>query len=232
MWHRVRRYVAIAIFLVAPLKILQVCVAVFVALPTAAGADEPTKASPAAAAAFEKYVADGRPESLSVFAKNGWQKDLAVLMRDRWKGRAEEGISLSLEPLADHTYRVGEAFDCVARLRYSGDEPRLVDVGGNCGMTDALTLSIHDTADGRAFSCRGAVGGPHCFCKPKQARVSRGETAEVTTGFTTRASVGWSPDRPGEYVVVGWYALSRHKPDSKFVVSPPLAIKVAPSATN
>lgn len=214
----------------APRTILQVCVAVFIALATAAGADEPTKASPAATAAFEKYVADGRPETLMEFSKNGWQRDYALLMRDRWKGRAEEGISLSLEPLADHTYRVGEVFDCVARLRSSGDEPRLVDVGGSCGMTDALALSIHDTTDGRAFSCLGAAGGPHCFCKPKQARVNKGETVEIATGFTTRAALGWSPDRPGEYVVVGWYALSRHKPDSKFVVSPPLVIKVAPSA--
>ncbi len=102
----------------------------------------------------------------------------------------------------------------------------LLETGGACGMTDVLTPYIISPRDGELFSCRGTVGGGHCFCRPKQSLLQPQETIEIATGFDSDVAVNWVPQEPADYVVVGMYRLRAQQRVDKIVYSPPLVIHV------
>ena len=183
----------------------------------------------AARAAFEEHIKRrtvfaGRTQQ--DFDANGWKRDYARLVRDLWTGLCVEGVCLEIKPVPDHVYRVDEPFDCVAFLSNGAAKPRLLDTGGSCGMTDVLTLIVLSASDGRSFSCQGRVGGGHCFCEPKQTLLGPKQTVEIETGFASDVAVGWTPDKPGDYAVVGVYWLRTSKTTGKIVYSPALTVKV------
>jgi hypothetical protein len=184
---------------------------------------------PEARSAYEKHCEDSTLFDVSTFQefdRNGWKRDFALLLRDRGKASCLEGICLILEPLPNHAYEVGKPFDCIARLSNSRVKPRLLDIGGTCGMTDALTLMVFSTIDGQIFSCRGRVGGSHCFCKAKRDFVSQREPHQIETGFASDAAVAWVPAASGDYVVVGAYALKTLKGSTETIYSQRLVVKV------
>lgn len=166
------------------------------------------------------------PKTIEELDRSGLRTEYARLVRDCWKGRDEEGVSLELKATPGHTYRVGEAFHCRAFLTNHGSQARLLQTGGSCGMTDALSPYLISLKDGQLFNCRGADGGPHCFCRPTQSLVQPQETVEIVTGFDSKAAVPCIPEEPGDYVVVGRYYLEAPPGVAKIVYSPPLVVHV------
>lgn len=171
------------------------------------------------AALFERHAAGGTLfayETAQQFLQNGWGKEYAVLLRQRWKGESQAAVGLALKPLKDHTYRVGQPFDCLATIKNSGDKPLTLDVGGSCGMTHALGLGW----------CRGQAGGPHCKCQARFEHVEPGRSTALETGFATMAAINWTPEKPGEYIVIGTYTLPPEDGKQRVVYSAPLVIDV------
>lgn len=205
-------------------------IVVAVAMAGRAGdAADTVQPSPAAGAAFEKHLKAGTlfdVAALKEFNQNGWKRDYAALLRDRWKGRPADGVSLSISGLPNHVYHTGETFDCTASVTNEGQQPRTLDTGGSCGMTDALTLMVMSLGDGQFFTVRGKVGGPHCHCTPQRKVAEPGKTLPLTTGFASENAVGWTPTSPGKYLVIGVYALGEPVKRTATVYSPPLVVTI------
>lgn len=190
-------------------------------LSLGAGAIAADVPAPAAVEAFEKYSEAG-----TVLDKNGWKRDYALLIRDRWKGRQADGVALKIEPLHEHVYRVGEVFDCRATIANEGKEARSFVTGGSCGMTDDLTVAVISLQDGQWFTLMGIVGGPHCFCKPNHQIAAPNESLGLATGFSGKTAVHWKPTRAGRYVIVGSYSLPKEDGKLRIVYAPPVEIEV------
>ena len=198
-------------------------------LGLAAGAIAADVPAPEAVEEFAKHNEAGTVldvKTLQEFHKNGWQRDYALLIRDRWKGREADGVALKIEPLGEHVYRVGEAFDCRATITNKGQQARSFVTGGSCGMTDDLSVAVISLEDGQWFTLMGIVGGPHCFCKPKQQIAAPNESLELAAGFSGKTAVHWKPTRAGRYVIVGSYALPKEDGKRPIVYSPPVEFEV------
>jgi hypothetical protein len=160
------------------------------------------------------------------FLQKGWGDDYARLILAEWQGQSHEGIALALRGLPNHTYRVGQPFDCEAILTNTSDKTMRLNTGGSCGMAHPLGLLVIPPGGGLGMGwCRGLVGGPHCFCRPTYNEVGPGGSVKAMTGFASAAAVVWKPDKPGTYVVVGTYIL-RSGERHRSVYSAPLAIAV------
>jgi hypothetical protein len=208
------------------LTLIVVAVAMAGRADDAADTEQP---SPAAGAAFEKHRKAGTlfdVAALKEFNQNGWKRDYAVLLRDRWKGQAVDGVSLSVSGLPNHVYHTGETFDCTASVTNEGKQPRTLDTGGSCGMTDALTLMVISLSDGQFHTVHGKNFGPHCFCRPQREIAQSGKTLKLTTGFASEKAVGWTPMAPGKYLVIGAYALGEPIKRTATVYSPPLVVTI------
>ena len=195
----------------------------------AAGAIAADVPAPAAAEAFEKHNEAGTVldiKTLQEFHKNGWKRDYALLIRDRWNGREADGVALKIEPLREHVYRVSEAFDCLATITNKGQEARSFITGGSCGMTDDLSVAAISLDDGQWFTLMGISAGPHCFCKPKQQVAAPNESLELSTGFSGKTADHWKPTRAGRYVLVGSYSLPKEDGKPRVVYAPPVEIEV------
>lgn len=161
------------------------------------------------------------------FQRKGWGRDYWRLIRQRWKGRSRDGVSLALKGLPGHTYRVGQEFDCRAFLTNEGDSAKKLNTGGTCGMTHALGIVVvapdGDLGLGR---CRGAVGGGHCFCKQTHETLQPRETVKLATGFASEAAVAWKIRKPGKHLVIGMYLLGSEDGRRVIMYSKPVVIDV------
>jgi hypothetical protein len=202
-----------------------------------APADEPAappEATPNdAEALFDQHAERGTlflPETSVEFLRNKWGRQFADLVRTKWRGRSEARITLALKPLPEHTYRVGQAFDCLATISNESDKSQTLDIGGTCGTTHALGLLVIPAhgAVGHGY-CRGKVGGPHCFCHSRFVPVEPGGSAALETGFASDAAVSWNPTQPGQYLLIGTYNLSTDPAKPAVAYSPPLVIDVLPA---
>jgi hypothetical protein len=194
-------------------------------------ADAPAEAADRSPeAVFDQHAASGTlflPQTAQQFRQNGWGKEYAALIRDKWQGSSHAGMRVSLKPLPDHAYRVGQPFDCLAAIKNEGEKPQKLDVGGSCGMTHALGLMVIPPDGGIDLGwARGKVGGSHCFCQSRFESVEPGRSAALQTGFATSAAVNWKPAKPGVHLVIATYAAPAKAGAPDVIYSAPLAIEV------
>lgn len=186
--------------------------------------------SPEADALFDEHLEKGTIflcTTAQQFLQKGWSKDYAGLIRKKWRGSNYAGIRLALQGLPNHTYRIGQKFDCVAVLTNDGEKAQSLNTGGSCGMTHALSLLVISPDGGLGLGwCRGAVGGPHCRCRPTHDRVNPGHSVMLTTGFATDGAVPWTLDKAGVYVVVGTYVVKSDEGEAQVIYSNPLPMTV------
>lgn len=168
------------------------------------------------------------------FRDRDWGPRYAQQIAARWKAKPALGISLRLESPPGGDYVVGRLFDCRATLTNGSDQEREVVVGGSCGMTHPLRITII-MPDGRieaGWSC--PVAGPphagHLSCVRRKQTIKPGQTVALQTGFASKAAVGWRIAEPGLYVAIGTFGVPHGKKKNRYAYaySAPLLVRAKP----
>lgn len=184
---------------------------------------------------LDAYLQSGNALGMAkYFRDRDWGPQYARHIAARWQARPALGISLRLEPPPGGAYVVGRLFDCKATLTNGGDQERELVVGGSCGMTHPLRITVI-MPDGRVeadWSC--PVAGPphtgHLRCVGRERTLKPGQAVALQTGFASKAAVGWRITESGPYVAIATFGVpyGEKKERYAYAYSAPLLVRVKP----